>query len=200
MCYDQDMGWGVATLDDVVVLWWWELYWCCVRSWGKIQMVHWNMENGSRVGDKLYIKRCCLLLEDFLFFSLYSWSGIAKQVTTLKQVQLLFLPASRETNIEPVALFSVITFCYQSHIHTTPPITLEWVPLYWTWYGMYVDPSTGCTYYSEPCSQFCWIYLAPNHRWIHICNDCVDKSLQLTRFDIHQYHYWSPYRNARIRQ
>jgi hypothetical protein len=88
-------------------------------------MVHWNMENGSRVGDKLYIKRCYLLLENFLFFSLYSMSGIAKQVTTLKQFHLLSLPDSRETNIEPVVLFSVITFCYQYHIHTTAPSILE---------------------------------------------------------------------------
>jgi hypothetical protein len=32
------------------------------------------MKNGSRVVDKLYIIRGLLALEDFLFFSLYSFS------------------------------------------------------------------------------------------------------------------------------
>jgi len=47
-------------------------------------MVHWSMRNGSRVAGELYIKRVLMALEDFLFFSLYSFSCIAKQVTTLK--------------------------------------------------------------------------------------------------------------------
>jgi hypothetical protein len=62
-----------------------EMRWWCVRSWDEIRMVHWSMRNGSRVADQLYIKRVLLVLEDFLFFSLYSFSCIAKQVTTLKQ-------------------------------------------------------------------------------------------------------------------
>jgi len=47
-------------------------------------MVHRSMRNGLRVADGLYIKRVLLALEDFLFFSLYSFSCIAKQVTTLE--------------------------------------------------------------------------------------------------------------------
>jgi len=66
-----------------------EIRWWCVRSWDGIQMVHRSMRNGSRVADELYIKRVLLALEDFLFFSLYSFSCIAKQVTTLKQLRLL---------------------------------------------------------------------------------------------------------------
>jgi hypothetical protein len=62
-----------------------EMGWCCVGSWDEIQMVHWSMRNGSRVADELYIKRVLLALEDFLFFSLYTFSCIAKQVMTLKQ-------------------------------------------------------------------------------------------------------------------
>jgi len=61
----------------------------CVRSWDEIRTVHRSMRNGSRVADGLYIKRVLLVLEDFLFFSLYSFSCIAKQVTTLKQFRLL---------------------------------------------------------------------------------------------------------------
>jgi len=43
-------------------------------------MVHRSMRNDSRVADEVYIKRDCLVLEEFLFFSLYSFSFIAKQV------------------------------------------------------------------------------------------------------------------------
>jgi len=49
-------------------------------------MVHRSMRNGSWVADELQIKRVLLALEDFLFFSLYSFSCIEKQVTTLKQL------------------------------------------------------------------------------------------------------------------
>jgi len=54
-------------------------------------MVHLRMRNGSMVVDKLIIKRASLALEDCLFFSLYSFSFIAKQVTTLKTVSTLVL-------------------------------------------------------------------------------------------------------------
>jgi len=73
-------------------------------------MVHRSMKNGSRVADGLYIKRVLLALEDFLFFSLYSFSCIAKQVTTLKQLRLLSCLDFLETNLEPLVLFSDITF------------------------------------------------------------------------------------------
>jgi len=52
-------------------------------------MVHRSMGNDSRVADELYIKRVLLALGDFLFFSLYLFSCIAKQATTLKQLRLL---------------------------------------------------------------------------------------------------------------
>jgi len=42
------------------------------------------MRDGLRVADKLCIKRVLFALEDFLFYSLYSFSCIAKQVTTFK--------------------------------------------------------------------------------------------------------------------
>jgi len=79
-------------------------------------MVHRSMRNGSRVANELYIKRVLLALEDFLFFSLYSFSCIAKQVTTLKQFRLLscpdfprnepraFCPAFDKTLLLPISL------------------------------------------------------------------------------------------------
>jgi hypothetical protein len=73
-------------------------------------MVHQSISNSSKVADELYIKRVLLALEDFLFFSLYSFSGIAKQVTTLKQLRFLSCPDFHETNLEPLVLFSDIIF------------------------------------------------------------------------------------------
>ena len=81
----------------------------CVRSWDEIRTVHRSMKNGSRVADGLYIKRVLLALEDFLFFSLYSFSCIAKQVTTLKQLRFLSCLDFLETNLEPLAPLSAQT-------------------------------------------------------------------------------------------
>jgi hypothetical protein len=72
-------------------------------------MVHRSMRNGSKVADGLYIKRVLLAVDDFLFFSLYSFSCIAKQVTTLKQLRLLSCLDFLETNLEPLVLFSDLT-------------------------------------------------------------------------------------------
>jgi len=88
---------------DKMICWW------CVRSWDEIRMVHRSIRNGSRVADGLYIKSVLLALEDFLFFSLYSFSCIAKQVRTLKQLWLMSCLDSLETNIEPLVSFSDIT-------------------------------------------------------------------------------------------
>ena len=88
-------------------------------------MVHRGMRDGSRVADGLYIKRVLLALEDFLFFSLYSFSCIAKQVTTFKQLQPLSCLDSLETNFESLAPLSKSYYCYQYHLRPTKPVTLE---------------------------------------------------------------------------
>jgi len=72
-------------------------------------MVHRRMRNGSRVADELYINRVLLVLEDFLFFSLYSFSCISKQVTTLKPLRLLSCSDSPKPTLSALALFSDIT-------------------------------------------------------------------------------------------
>ena len=88
-------------------------------------MVHRSMRNGSRVADELYIKRVLMALEDFLFFSLYSFSCIAKQGTTLKQLRLLSCPDLLETNFEHLVLFPDITFVLP--ISPTPdPARYKW--------------------------------------------------------------------------
>jgi len=64
-------------IDNVLCSW-------CVRSWDDIWRVHRGMRNGSRVADDLYIQSVLLALEDFLFFSLYSFSFKANQDTSFK--------------------------------------------------------------------------------------------------------------------
>ena len=53
-----------------------------------------------------------------------------------------------------LVLFSVSHSSYQYHLRPTPPVTLERVLQYCTWYWMCLHPSTGCKYCSEPCSVF----------------------------------------------
>ena len=77
-------------------------------------MVHWSMENGSRVADELYIKRVLLVLEDFLFFSLYSFSCIASNSTTLKDI-LILVPSIRTSSSVPQ---------HPYHLRPTPPVTV----------------------------------------------------------------------------
>ena len=82
---------GVATSGEVAWLLPQRTMEWCVRSQDNVRIVHRSMRNGSEVADGLYIKRVLLALEDFLFFSLYSFSCIAKQVTTLKTAPTLVL-------------------------------------------------------------------------------------------------------------
>jgi hypothetical protein len=59
------------------------------------------MRDDSRVVNELYIKRGCSVLEDFLFFSLYSFSCIASNSTTLKNIlDFLSLSLSLDTHFE----------------------------------------------------------------------------------------------------
>jgi len=52
---------------------------------------------------------------------------------------------------------------------------------------MGLHPANGCKYCNEPCSVTCSVYLGRNHRWIHVCDDCVDKLRRLTGLVIRQY-------------
>jgi hypothetical protein len=94
-----------VTSGEVAWLLQYELCGGCVRSLDEIRIVLWGMRNGSRVAAELYINRMLFVLEDFLFLFLYSFTCIAKQVTTLKQLRLLSCPDLREMSIEHPVLF-----------------------------------------------------------------------------------------------
>jgi len=76
-------------------------------------MVHRSMRNGSRMADELYIKRVLIVLEDFLFFSLYSFSCIASNSTTLEK------HSDSYSSIRTSS--SVLQHPY--HLRPTPPVT-----------------------------------------------------------------------------
>jgi len=52
---------------------------------------------------------------------------------------------------------------------------------------MWVHPSNSCRYCHKPYSVTCWVDLAPNHQWIDVFDDWVDKLPRLTRFHLHQH-------------
>jgi len=69
-------------------------------------MVYRSMKNGSRVADELYIKRVLIALEDFLFFSLYSFSCIASNSTTLEKRYLYSCPLDTYFEFSPATSIS----------------------------------------------------------------------------------------------
>ena len=102
-----------------------ECGWWCVTSSRRIQMILRSMENDSRVPDKLYMLWGWLVLEDFLFFSLYSFSCIEKLPTTLKQLRLWSCLDALEINFEPCLRVQISHYHYPNHQRPTPPVTLN---------------------------------------------------------------------------
>jgi len=101
-----------------------ELCWSGVRSMEDIGMVYWNMRNDSRVVDEVYIKRGCLVLEDFVFFSLYSFTHIVMQggLSNTSDCCLVLFHSIRTSRSR--VLITLSHYCYQYHLHLTPPITI----------------------------------------------------------------------------
>ena len=84
-------------------------------------MVHRSMKNGSRVADELYIKRVLMVLEGFLFFSLYSFSCIASNSPTLKHIPIFVsryaLRVSPAISISPASDPARYTKCGRRRCH-----------------------------------------------------------------------------------
>ena len=77
------------------------------------------------VTDELYVQSCCFLWEDILFFSLYSFSCIAKQHTTLNHFRILSCVTFLDMNFRSICPVPALHHCDQYHLHPTPPITLS---------------------------------------------------------------------------
>ena len=89
-------------------------------------MVHRSIRNDPRIADALYIKRLLLMLEDFLFCSLYSVCCIAKHVTTFNSFDsCLGLIVWYKLRTLLFAPFPLSHPRYQYHLRQTLPITLE---------------------------------------------------------------------------
>jgi hypothetical protein len=127
-----------------------------------------------------------LVLEDFLFFSFYSFSWIAMHDTTLKQFWLWSCLDSLEINIGFLFLFSDITFMLPISPTPDPAQYTQTSAIQCIWYWMCIHPSTGCKYCSEPWMLTCWVKSGPSHCWIHICNTCTDELMGHAGCNIHQ--------------
>jgi len=77
----------------------------------------------QEVADELYIKRVLMVLEDFLFFSLYSFSCIASSSTTLKDIVILVLSIRTSSSVPQ----------HPYHLRPTSPVT-PGVQGYWRRY------------------------------------------------------------------
>jgi len=85
-----------------------------------IQKIHQSMGDDSSVAEKLYIRRDYLEWENFLFVSLYSFSCIARQRTTLKKLQHMSCLDSLIRTLSPFWLVLDITLL--SPIPSTPSV------------------------------------------------------------------------------
>jgi len=149
------------------------LCWWCVRSWLDIRMVHRSMRNGFRVADKVYIKRGCFVLEDFLFFPLYSFSWIAKQARLCNSSKsCLVLILSIRISKAPCPNYDITLLLL---ISPTPDHACytRMSPLQRTWYWMY------CQHCLTPCFNLAWYYCEITDSYISICYLCSCDLMEL---------------------
>ena len=158
------------------------------------------MNKYSNTVGILYIIRCWFVMDDILFFSLYSFCCIAWQLKTLKLLGLVYYFDTSVQMGSALALVSKSHYCLQYHLHPTPPITLEWVPIHPGWCWMCIYALIGCTYCSEPYSVSWRFNEVPDHCWTHICDNGIEIQIQLTRFVLHQYPHLSPSPNSKLWQ
>ena len=101
-------------------------------------MVHQSMRDDLAVADELYIQRVSLVLEDFLSFSLYSFSWISKASYDYETAFDSGLVLISSKLISSLLFCSLIPYyCYHYHLRPTSPVTLERVP--------YNVPDIECT-------------------------------------------------------
>ena len=94
-------------------------------QWLKYILLMWDE---SWIADQLYIQRGWLALQDFLFFSLYSLSCTAKQVTTLESPLMWILSRFTRTGfqVSGLVLWYQITFTNISYARSHPLHLVCW--------------------------------------------------------------------------
>jgi len=123
-CYDGEVVWGVATSDAAAWLYWyWSSVWR-VRSLLAIGMVHRNIRNGSKVADTVYIKTGCLVLEDFLLFSLYFISCMVKQTRLWRRLESCADLTFSIRTFSRLAAITTLYPCYRYHLRPTPHVAI----------------------------------------------------------------------------
>jgi len=127
-------------------------------------MVHRSMENGSRVADEVYIKRVLLVLEDFLFFSLYSFSCIASNSTTLKDT-LILVPSIRTPSSVPQ---------HPYHLRPTPPVTHCGIKAFW-WH---ITVQAMLRSINEMLG-ICWLLNQPSHAFDNVSTPVFDRASEI---------------------
>jgi len=118
------------------------------------------MEDGSSMADEVYIQRGCLVLEDFLFFSLYSFSCIASNSTTLG---ILF--DSCLCLVLSIRISSSV-LQHPHHALMTLPVTLEPVSPH------IHQILVVFQHYLSPFVDLCWYFCEETDSYITICTYC----------------------------
>jgi hypothetical protein len=123
-CYEKEVVRHVTMSDDLAWGYWQGVTGRCVGSWDEIRIVYRSLRYGSWVADKLCIKRVLLARDGFHIFSLYSFSCIAKEITTFKQLRIVCNLDFRDINFErPLSYFRYhisvtnITFTWHCPLH-----------------------------------------------------------------------------------
>ena len=105
----------------------------------------WSIRDDLRVADKVYLKRGCLVSEDLLFFSLYSFSCIPEQVRlwTFPDSCLVLIPSIR--TLKRLVPNAISHYCYQYHLHPTPPVAV-WSLKSWITRGSFLEEIITCSH------------------------------------------------------
>jgi len=197
----MEVVWGIAMLDNMGWLYWSGVMLVVCNIMGSDSDGSSEYEEWFEGGRQIVCKDSVVGVGGFPFLLsllVLFYSKASYDFETASIFCLVLTPSKWTSN--HLSCFPISHHFHQYYLHPTPPVTLEWVLLHRTQYWMCPYSATGCKCCSEPCSVSCWVYLAPNRHWIHICDNCVDKVLWPTGFDIHQYPLRSPYSNAPVQQ
>jgi len=103
-----------------------------------------------------------------------------------------------EIDFDSLAFFSDITLLLPTSPLPNPASYTRTCLIQPTRHSMCLHRLPGRKYCLKPCSSECWAYWGVGNRFIHLCDDCVNKLTSHTRFDIHQHPHYAPYSNPKV--